>query len=207
MTSRKYFNSVAKDWDAMRQRFFADEVRETAFRIAEIKSGKTAADLGAGTGYMTEGLLREGLTVIAVDQSREMLAQMKKKFVTSSDVDFRPGDSENLPIGDESVDFVFANMYLHHVESPLKAIKEMSRILRPGGSVVITDLDEHDCEFLRTEQHDRWLGFKRHDVVAWLTQAGLTNTSIIAVGENCCSTSETTENVADITIFAASGTK
>jgi len=48
-------------------------------------------------------------------------------------------------------------MYLHHVEDPPAAIKEMVRILKPGGKIVITDADEHNYEFLRTEQQDRWL--------------------------------------------------
>ena len=207
MTSRKYFDDIAADWDSMRKRFFSDEVRETAFKIAGIERGKTAADLGAGTGYMTEGLLREGLIVIAIDQSAEMLALMKKKFAKSKDVDFRLGDSERLPIADESVDYVFANMYLHHVDSPPKAIAEMTRILRPGGVIVITDMDEHNHEFLRTEQHDRWLGFKRDDIVAWLIEAGLDSATIVGVGEKCSSTSETTDDVANISIFAASGSK
>jgi ubiquinone/menaquinone biosynthesis C-methylase UbiE len=55
-------------------------------------------------------------------------------------------------------------MLLHHVENPKVAIKEMVRILKPGGMIVITDLDEHKFEFLKTEQHDRWMGFKREDV-------------------------------------------
>ena len=40
----------------------------------------------------------------------------------------------------------------------------MARVLRPGGVVVVTDLDSHEFEFLRTERHDRWKGFERVNV-------------------------------------------
>lgn len=71
---------------------------------------------------------------------------------------------ESLPIADEAVDYVFANMYLHHVESPPEAIKEMARILKPEGRLIIADLDVHAFQFLKDEHHDRWMGFKREDI-------------------------------------------
>jgi ubiquinone/menaquinone biosynthesis C-methylase UbiE len=54
-------------------------------------------------------------------------------------------------------------MLLHHVEVPPEAIREMVRVLTPGGIVVITDLDEHTDERLRDEHHDRWMGLCREE--------------------------------------------
>lgn len=56
---------------------------------------------------------------------------------------------ESLPtlIEDESVDYVFANMFLHHASSPTNTIKEMVRILKKSGKLIITDLDKHDFDF------------------------------------------------------------
>jgi ubiquinone/menaquinone biosynthesis C-methylase UbiE len=132
---------------------------------------------------------------------------MKEKFKTFDTVDYRLGESHALPVADGAVDYVFANMYLHHVASPFEAIKEMVRVLRPGGKLVITDLDEHEFEFLRVEQHDRWLGFKREDVQRWFTEAGLKNVEIDCVGENCCAESSRGCERASISIFIASGEK
>ena len=56
---------------------------------------------------------------------------------------------------------------MHHVEDSPEAIKEMVKILKLGGKIVITDADEHDYEFLRIEQQDRWLGFIRNDIIKW----------------------------------------
>jgi ubiquinone/menaquinone biosynthesis C-methylase UbiE len=207
MSSKNYFDQVAQQWDTMRKSFFAEAVREKALGVADVQPGRLAADIGAGTGFITEGLIHKGLRVIAVDQSEAMLAEMKSKFDESDRIDYRVGETESLAIPDETVDYVFANMFLHHVESPPKAIKELARILKPEGKLVITDLDEHTFEFLRTEQHDRWMGFGREDVQQWFIEAGLREVSVDCVGENCCAQSSGGEEYASISIFVAAGQK
>lgn len=207
MNGKEYFDAVAKDWDKMRQDFFPDSVRDAAFERADIKPGQVAADIGSGTGFITEGLIRRGVEVIAVDQSKEMIELMKKKFGTHTNVTYVTGESAAIPIANDSVDAVFANMYLHHVESPRDAIKEMTRILKSGGVIVITDLDKHDFDFLVTEQSDRWMGFERGEVISWFEDAGLQNVMVDCVGNNCCAKSSTTSRTAEISIFVASGRK
>ena len=207
MSSKEYFDDVAAKWDEMRTAFFSEAVRDKALSVAGVRSGELAADLGAGTGFITEALLNKGLKVIAVDQSQEMLRRLKSKFHQDDSVDCRQGSAESLPLADAEVDYVFANMYLHHVESAPKAIKEISRVLRPGGVMVITDLDEHDHQFLLTEHHDRWPGFNRNDVQHWLVEAGLKEAAVESAQEKCCATSECGSTNASISIFLACGRK
>jgi SAM-dependent methyltransferase len=100
-----------------------------------------------------------------------------------------------------------ANMFLHHVENPGQAIIEMIRILKPGGKLVIADLDQHDYELLRKEQFDVWLGFERSDIREWFTKANLSNIKIEDLNEQCCCDScESCSSVA-INIFIASAEK
>jgi ubiquinone/menaquinone biosynthesis C-methylase UbiE len=207
MNSKKYFDKVASQWEGMRKSFFSEAVREKAFSVAGVKAGKIAADIGAGTGFITEGLIQKGLRVIAMDQSEAMLEEMKKRFSGVEGIEYLPGESEKLPIPDESVDYAFANMYLHHVESPLKSIEEMLRILRPGGKLVITDMDKHTFEFLKKEHHDRWMGFDREDVEQWFEEAGARNVAVDCAEETCCAQSNGGNEEARVSVFVASGEK
>lgn len=89
------------------------------------------------------------------------------------------------------------------MEDPLRAIIEMVGILKRGGRLVLTNLDEHPFEFLASEQHDRWMGFKRQDVQRWLTEAGLKKVVVDCVGEYCCAQSICGCEYAAISLFVA----
>jgi len=210
--SKDYFDSIADQWDGMQQSFFSEDVRNFAYKLADIREGKIAIDLGAGTGFMTHGLLEKGLKVVAIDQSPEMLALLKKKYPGCKELQCLKGDSDELPLKDHSADYVFANMFLHHVADPATAIREVYRILKPGGRAVITDLDQHEFTELQTEQHDVWLGFDRNEILGWLSVAGFQMTSIHCVGSNCSTKSKCRCSCGDqkeisISIFAAIGEK
>lgn len=207
MSSKEYFAKVAGQWDQLRAGFFPEAVRVKALALAGIcgrlNAGKTAADLGAGTGFVSQALLEAGLKVFAVDQSPAMLAELRAKFASTGRLTALEGAAEALPLPDASVDYVFANMFLHHVDDPQRAVAEMARILRPGGRLVLTDLDAHAHRFLLAEHHDRWPGFRREDVSAWLATAGLVSVRVDCCGERCCADSCRGDDRAEISIFAA----
>lgn len=207
MSSEQFFDQLAGEWDAMRTNFYSERVREKAFEIAGVRSGQLAVDLGAGTGFITEGLLRRNLRVAAIDQSEAMLAAMKSKFSGSGEIDYFRGEAGSLPLPDELAEHVFANMYLHHVEFPAEAIKEMARLLKPLGKLTITDVFEHQFEFLKSEHHDRWLGFRKEDLEEWLVSAGLKNVSVKSINEECRVLSNDGMEQAVMDIFVAAGLK
>jgi ubiquinone/menaquinone biosynthesis C-methylase UbiE len=205
-SSKGYFDSIGAAWDRLRESFYSERVRERALAVAGVLEGHEAADVGAGTGFITQGLLELGVRVIAVDQSPAMLDALRRKSPWPDRVDYRIGEAEKLPITDGSVDYCFANMVLHHVEAPPVAIGEMARILKPGGKVVVTDLDVHDFACLSAEHHDRWMGFRREDVRTWLRRAGLADVRVDGLGERCCAATDSGQGAA-VNIFIASGAK
>jgi len=93
MESGNYFDEVAPQWDRLRESFFSKAVRDKAFAVANLQEGRIAADIGCGTGFITEGLVQRGLSVIAVDGSQNMLSEMKQKFAGLDLIDYRLGEA------------------------------------------------------------------------------------------------------------------
>ncbi len=204
--SEAYFANIAAQWDDVRTAFFPDSVRDAALAAVSAQSGGIAADIGAGSGFLTAALLKAGFRVIAVDRSPEMLAEIGRKFA-GQNVEPRQGESESLPIGDGTVDCALANMYLHHVERPSLAIGEMARVLKPGGRLVITDLDAHGHDWVIDAFHDRWLGFDRANLRQWFAAAGLKNVTIEDLREQCTVESPLDSCPIDFGMFIAKGEK
>jgi ubiquinone/menaquinone biosynthesis C-methylase UbiE len=203
--TQQYFNTVAREWDEMRRRFFGEGVRRAAISAAHITSDALVVDVGTGTGFLAEGALDAGARVIGVDASEGMLEQVRARFADRP-FEARAGEVDAIPVDDGSADAVLANMVLHHAPDPPRAIAEMTRILKPGGRLVITDADTHTHEWLRTEMHDRWLGFDREDIARWFREAGLEHVSVTDTQELCTPSSQAGTRAA-ITIFLASGSK
>ena len=200
---KKYFDEVASQWDSMSKEFYSVAVRERILSMVTADPGIMVADLGAGTGFISEGLVDSPASIIAVDQSAEMLKHMKIKFPESGNIDYRTGNANHLPVRDNIVDYALANMYLHHVDDPPKAIREIYRILKHGGRMILTDLNSHPFEYLKTEHHDQWLGFEHQEIESWLKEAGFRNINVYSIEEYCCATSINPENDAKISVFMA----
>ena len=201
--TREYFDSVAHKWEEMRRTFFGEGVRKAAIAAADIEPSSIVADVGVGTGFLAEGALAVSARVIGIDSSESMLGEARRRFA-GQDFEARKGEIDSLPLRTGEVDVVLANMVLHHAPEPPRAIREMSRILKPGGRLVITDADSHQHEWLRTEQHDRWLGFDRADIARWFREAGFLEVTVANTSELCCPTSQCGTK-AEITIFLARG--
>jgi ubiquinone/menaquinone biosynthesis C-methylase UbiE len=204
--TREYFDSIAQKWDEMRSTFFGEGVRAAAIAASGIDASGLVADVGAGTGFLSAGALAVGARVIGIDSSDRMLDEARRRFGDER-FEARAGEIDALPLTTGEVDVVLANMVLHHAPDPPRAIREMSRVLKPGGRLVITDADTHEHQWLRTEQHDRWLGFDRGDIARWFAEAGLLEVSVGDTTELCCPTSECSGTKAAITIFLAKGVK
>ncbi len=220
--SSKYFQQNAGSWDAISAGYFGEVVRKSAIARAYLRPEMAVADIGSGTGFVAAGLAPLVRRVYAVDGSPEMLDVARKNLAEFSNIEFHQADGLELPFPEESLDAVFANMYLHHCPDPLAAYREMTRLLRPGGRLIITDMDRHNYQWLKTKMADPWQGFDRTQVRAWLREAGLVNAIVDCTGESCCATSQAAGcgcgsdanalkdsqgREAQISIFVAAGTR
>lgn len=138
------------------------------------------ADLGCGDGYLTLEASRWASRVIAVDRSKAVLERARqlarRRKVTN--VTWRRGEIEQLPLPDASVDVALLSQALHHARDPAKAIGEAARVVAQGGRVLILDLREHDQEWVQDRLGDRWLGFADTRLASLLKGAGLTDIKV-----------------------------
>ena len=141
------------------------------------------ADLGAGDGSFALMLAQQAEKVIAVDASEKMIEVAREQALRAAikNVDFRPGDMEELPIDSASVDLAFFSQSLHHAAHPERALAESARILKPNGRVVVLDLLKHRFEEAREIYADEWLGFGEAELEQMLSAAGFTQIQIAQV--------------------------
>jgi len=134
----------------------------------------TIADLGAGEGSSALLLSQRARRVIAVDSSAKMIEFGRELAARHgvTNIDYRLGDMEEIPIDSASVDLVWISQSLHHALHPDHALHEAARILAPGGRIVILDLAKHKFEEARDLYADQWLGFSESDLESMLQQAG-----------------------------------
>jgi ubiquinone/menaquinone biosynthesis C-methylase UbiE len=176
---KTFFDSVGPEWDALRGVFNDDALRARA--IAHLApAGLTVCDVGTGTGILARELAQLGMRVVAIDHAPRRLEAARAVFEKDgiTNVELRGGEAQALPLGDASVDAAFAHMVLHYVPQPAEAIREMARIVKPGGRVVVVDFVQHEAEWMREELGVLWLGFPSEEVVRWLADAGLRDVRI-----------------------------
>lgn len=178
----EYFDRVAPRWDELREGFFGDVVREEVLRRLGEAARGTVVDVGCGSGFLAAGLAPLAAEVHCVDASAAMLAAARQKLSSFANVRYYRADGASLPLAARTVEAAVANMYLHHCPDPRLALREMARVLKPGGKLVLADMEKHEEAWLREEMADLWLGFDLAEVRAWLLEAGLVEVAVESCG-------------------------
>ncbi|MBU6207433.1 MAG: metalloregulator ArsR/SmtB family transcription factor [Alphaproteobacteria bacterium] len=174
--AQSYFARHAENWDALRKLHVDDAAVEAAIQAAlSPEPLGRLLDVGTGTGRMLELLAPHATRAWGIDRSPEMLRLARGKL--DGGVHILPallqGDIEQLPLSDESADTIIVHQVLHYLPVPERALTEISRVLAPGGRVLIIDFATHGRDELRDAHAHVRLGFSDAQMIAWLVASGI----------------------------------
>ena len=174
--AQAYFRKHARQWDEIRKLHVAEAAVEAAIReaLAGVRI-EALLDLGTGTGRMLELFGPEIGRGVGIDLNPEMLAMARANLERAGlkNCNVRQGDIYNLALGRDAFDVVIVHQVLHFLDDGGRAIREATRVLRPGGRLLVVDFAPHDLEFLREQHAHRRLGFAAETVAQWMSAAGL----------------------------------
>ncbi|WP_460783903.1 class I SAM-dependent methyltransferase [Microbacterium tumbae] len=113
--------------------------RRAATRAVAPKAGERILDLAAGTASSSASLAGSGADVVAADFSPGMLAEGRRRHGHLPNLSFVEADATDLPFADDEFDAVTMSYGLRNVQDPKKALRELLRVTRPGGRLLINE--------------------------------------------------------------------
>ncbi|MEP0805507.1 MAG: arsenite methyltransferase [Chloroflexota bacterium] len=157
--------------------------------IASLQPGQTVLDLGSGAGldcFFAAQKVGESGRVIGVDMTPEMLEQARRsaKRLGLSNVEFRQGFIEDLPVESNSVDVVISNCVINLSPDKSKVFAEAFRVLKPGGKLAVSDIvTDGELPDAVRQSMAAWAGcvagaVNAKDYIAMMEAAGFTDVSI-----------------------------
>lgn len=132
------YSRLARDYDTRWSFYVEATTRETMARLAPRPTDRLL-DVGCGTGALLYRLARSypPAQLVGLDPVPEMLAIARRRLPEG--IELREGWAEQLPYEDASFEVVVSCNMFHYIRQPVVALREMGRVLRPGGQLVITD--------------------------------------------------------------------
>jgi ubiquinone/menaquinone biosynthesis C-methylase UbiE len=172
----RYFEEHAHEWNDIRSLHVPEETveRELLALVGESPVGDLL-DVGTGTGRVLALLAPRATRAVGVDRSHEMLALARASLAGAEyrHVQLRHGDMYHLALPAQSMDLAVLHQVLHFADDPTAVMREIARVLRPGGRLLLVDFAPHAEESLRDQHAHRRLGFSSEDVMHWCAGAGL----------------------------------
>ena len=171
-----------------------------AYLLPMLRREDHLLDVGAGAGTITADLagLVTAVTAIEIGSAELELTRATAAARGVSNIDFRVADVHALEFGDDIFDVTHAHQVLQHIADPVRALREMARVTKPGGIVAVRDSDYSGfCWWPRIPELDEWLDLYRtaaranggepdagRRLLSWAREAGLTD--VVATSSTWC---------------------
>src|SRR3989338_182391 len=133
----------------------------------------SAVEIGPGDGGFLPELAQRFQQVLALDNSAAMLELARQRCTEEGLGNVQLQLADALQDDYPAADCLVLNMVLHHFAAPADALKQLAQRVKPGGSLLITELCSHNQSWAREACGDLWLGFEQDDLAHWATAAGL----------------------------------
>lgn len=169
------FVKQGADWDEMRALALpAGMIEEAVLSLLPSEGVGQVLDIGTGTGRMLELLAPRVRSGLGVDASRAMLALARARLSKPGlgHLSVRQADMYSLPVA-RRFDLVLMHMVLHYAEDPAAALAEATRVLAPGGMLIVVDLLRHDWTAVTDRLAHRWPGFGDDEMAGLMEETGL----------------------------------
>lgn len=135
--SKENFNEIADKYSVSHDGKFVEPMYEEVINRIKVLNPKSILDVGCGTGIILNQFKNKGIELYGLDISEKMIEEARKNL--GEEVQLKLGDSESMPWEDDSFELILCNASFHHYPNPKCALREMNRLLKPDGTLIIGD--------------------------------------------------------------------
>ena len=170
--ARLFYKYLSKVYDRINPFVWNEEMRDEALELLDIRPDDRVLDVGCGTGFATEGLLRYSEDVHGLDQSIHQMEQAFEKFGRNDRVRFYRGDAERLPFRDDSFDVLWSSGSIEYWPNPVDALEEFRRVVKPGHRVLVVGPDYPETGVFQRLADAIMLFYDEHEAQRMFEEAG-----------------------------------
>ena len=172
--ARLFYKYLSRVYDTINPFIWNEAMRDRAIEWFDPQPDDRVLDVGAGTGFATAGLLQHVDEVHALDQSVHQMERAFAKFGRRGRVRYVRGDAERLPFADDTFDKAWSSGSIEYWPNPVDALRELRRVTKPGGTVLVVGPDEPRTAFFRRLADAIMLFYDEREADELFTAAGFT---------------------------------
>lgn len=178
--SEAFFSSAAEQWDRLRVDLFGQHF--DAFSLAAaLPSESVVGELGCGSAPLSQRVAPFVKKVYAIDNSSAMLAAAASQLNIFPNIQLYKASLDALPIETHTLDVAWLTHVLAYLPEPIVVLREVARVMKQAGRLIVMDLLPHDRTVYRQEMAHLRLGVSQSELSTWMQAAGLRLTNFFAL--------------------------